>query len=126
MADARNTYVLREEELGTVRIADELIPVIAAFAATEVDGVASIGGNISHDNVRKVSGRTLAQGVRTEVKDGEIRFDLALNLDYDRNIMDVTKEVQERVKSAVETMTGMKVEEIKIRVAAVDLQNRES
>ena len=45
---------------------------------------------------------------------------------YDRNIMDVTKEVQERVKSAVETMTGLKVEEIRIRVAAVDLQNRES
>ena len=126
MADARNTYILREEELGTVRIADDLIPVIAALAATEVDGVASIGGNISHDTVRKVSGRSLSQGVKTEVKDGEVRFDLALNVDYDRNIMDVTKEVQERVKSAVETMTGLKVEEIRIRVAAVDLQNRES
>ena len=126
MADTRNTYVLREEEFGTVRIADELVPVIAAYAATEVDGVASLAGNITNDNVRRVSGRSLAQGVKTEVKDGEVRFDLALNVDYDRNIMDVTKEVQERVKSAVETMTGMKVEEIKIRVAAVDLQSRES
>ena len=126
MADPRNTYLLREGELGTVRIADELIAVIAALAATEVDGVASLGGNITHESVRKVSGRALAQGVKTEVKDGEVRFDLALNVDYDRNIMDVTKEVQERVKNAVETMTGMTVAEIKIRVAAVDLQARES
>ncbi len=125
MADARNTYILREEELGTVRIADDLIPLIAAYAATEVDGVASLGGNITTETVRKVSGRSLAQGVKTEVKDGEVRFDLALNVDYDRNIMDITREVQERVKSSVENMTGMKVEEIKIRVAAVDLQNRE-
>ena len=125
MADARNTYILREEELGTVRIADDLIPLIAAYAATEVDGVASLGGNIPTETVRKVSGRSLAQGVKTEVKDGEVRFDLALNVDYDRNIMDITREVQERVKSSVENMTGMKVEEIKIRVAAVDLQNRE-
>ncbi len=125
MADARNTYILREEELGTVRIADDRIPLIAAYAATEVDGVASLGGNITTETVRKVSGRSLAQGVRTEVKDGEVRFDLALNVDYDRNIMDVTKEVQERVKTTVENMTGLKVEEIKIRVAAVDLQNRE-
>ena len=125
MADARNTYILREEELGTVRIADDLIPLIAAYAATEVDGVASLGGNITTETVRKVSGRSLAQGVKNEVKDGEVRFDLALNVDYDRNIMDITREVQERVKSSVENMTGMKVEEIKIRVAAVDLQNRE-
>ena len=122
MADARNTYVLREEGIGTIRIADDLVPVIAAIAATEVDGVASLAGNITKDLVRKVSGRNLSQGVKTEVKDGEIRFDLAINVDFDRNIMDVTKEVQERVKSAVETMTGMSVPEVKVRVAAVDLQ----
>ena len=126
MADARNTYLLRDEELGTVRIADDLVSVIAALAATEVDGVASLGGNITHEAVRKASGRSLSQGVKTEVKDGTVRFEIALNVDYDRNIMDVTKEVQERVKTAVENMTGMSVAEVKIRVAAVDLQTRES
>ena len=122
MAENRKSYLLRDEGIGTVRISEELIPVIAAYAATEVDGVSSLPGSITHDTVRKVSARALSQGLKSEVKDGAVRFDITLHIDFDRNIMDVTKEVQERVKNSVETMTGLNVEEVCVRVAAVDLQ----
>ncbi len=123
MADKSKSYTLRDEELGTVRIADDLLPVIAALAATEVDGVASMAGNITHDIVRAMGIRNLAQGVRTEVSGNEVRFDLSLNVDYERSIALVSREVQERVKNAVETMTGMTVTEVRVRVADIDLQS---
>ena len=122
MSENRKSYLLRDEENASVRISEELIPVIAALAATEVDGVSSLPGNITHDSVRKISARTLSQGLKSDVKDGVVRFDIALHIGFDRNIMDVTKEVQERVKAAVETMTGLTVEEVRVRVAGVDIQ----
>ncbi len=126
MAENRNTYTLRDEEIGTVRIADELITVIAALAATEVDGVSSMDGNLTNELIRKMGIKNLKQGVHTFVDDdGKVRFELSLQVDYGRSIAEVGREVQERVKSAVETMTGMEVTEVKIHVANVDLQAME-
>ena len=122
MADSRKVFIIRDEEIGTVRIAEELINVIAALAATEVDGIASVGAGITHDQVKKTSMRTLGTGIRSEVTGNTVRFDIAVNVDFDRNIVDVSREVQERVKGAVETMTGMTVTDVRLRVANVDLQ----
>ena len=122
MADSRKVFIIRDEEIGTVRIVEELINVIAALAATEVDGIASVGAGITHDQVKKTSMRTLGTGIRSEVTGNTVRFDIAVNVDFDRNIVDVSREVQERVKGAVETMTGMTVTDVRLRVANVDLQ----
>ena len=125
MAESRNTYTIRDGDVGTVKIADELLPIIAAFAATEVDGVSSMSGNLTHDIVRKMGFRTLGQGVRTNVEDNRVQFELSLNIDYGRSIAEVGKEVQERVKNAVETMTGMEVGSVKVRIADVDLTEQQ-
>ena len=77
----RNTYTIYDDEgIGTVQIADEVVAIIAGLAATEVDGVASMAGNITNELVSKLGMKNLSKGVKVDVLDGVVCVDLALNL----------------------------------------------
>ena len=105
--DERNTYTIQNDaSLGEVKIADEVVAIIAALAATEVEGVASMAGNITNEVIGKLGIKNLSKGVKVDVLEGVVTVSLALNLKYNYNIMDVTGKVQEKVKNAVENMTG--------------------
>jgi uncharacterized alkaline shock family protein YloU len=67
--------------------------------------------------------KNLSKGVKISVEEGNVIVDLAINLEYGYNIPDVTANVQERVKSAIETMTGLTVESVNIRIAGVNLED---
>ena len=125
MADSRKTYVLRDDALGRVRISEEIIPAIAAMAATEVDGVSCVAGNITHEIVNRMGARNLEKGIRSVISGDEVSFDISVNASYGRNIMDAAKEVQERVKTTVESMTGLRVTSVRVRVNTVDLGENE-
>ena len=74
----RNTYTIYDDEgLGTVQIADEVVAIIAGLAATEVDGVASMAGNITNELVSKLGMKNLSKGVKVDVLDGVVCVDLA-------------------------------------------------
>ena len=109
--------------LGTVKIADEVVAIIAGLAATEVKGVSSMAGNITNELVGKLGMKNLSKGVRVTVTPENVQVDLTINIAYGYSIPDVSKAVQEKVKSAIETMTGLAVSEINIRIADVDLDN---
>ena len=99
--DERNTYTLQNDEsLGEVKIADEVVAIIAALAATEVDGVASMAGNITNEVIGKLGIKNLSKGVKVDVLEGVVTVSLALNIKYNYSIMDVTAKVQDRVKNA--------------------------
>lgn len=100
-----------------VKIADEVVAIIAALAATEVDGVASMAGNITNEVIGKLGIKNLSKGVKVDVLEGVVTVSLALNLKYDYSIMEVTKKVQEKVKNAVENMTGLEVADVNIKIA---------
>lgn len=124
MAENQNsyTYTLRDDaEKGSVRVADEVIAVIAALAATEVKGVASIAGGIKGPVVARKGIKALSRGVKISVRDGEVTVDLALDLEYGRSIPDVAEKVQEKVKSAIENMTGMPVVAVNLSVADIEV-----
>ena len=104
---------------GSVQIADEVIAVIAALAATEVEGVASMAGNLTNDIIGKLGVKTLAKGVRVAVTEDQVRVDLSLNVKLGYSIPEVTNQVQEKVRTALENMTGMEVVRINIKVADV-------
>lgn len=108
---------------GDVQIADEVIAVIAGLAATEVKGVSKMSGNITKEIISKLGMKNLSKGVKISVEDGKVVVDLAVNLEYGYNIPEVTANVQERVKSAIETMTGLTVESVNIRIAGVNLED---
>ena len=86
-------------------------------------GVASMYGNITNELVAKLGMKNLSRGVKIEVADGKVGVELAINMEYGYSIPEVTGTVQDKVKSAIETMTGLEVAEVNIRVAGVNLED---
>lgn len=119
--DEQNTRLSYENsKIGEVKIADEVVAIIAGLAATEVDGVSSMAGNISNEVIGKLGMKNLSKGVKVEVNKEYVSVDLSLNVEYNISILDVSQKVQERVKSAIENMTGLKVIEVNVKVAGVN------
>ncbi|MDY5987724.1 Asp23/Gls24 family envelope stress response protein [Sporofaciens sp. SGI.106] len=124
--EERNTYTIKEDEnLGEVKIADEVVAIIAGLAATEVDGVSSMSGNTTREIIGKLGMKTLSKGVKVDVLEGVVTVSLKLNLKYGYSIVDVSNKVQEKVKSAIENMTGLTVADVNIRIAGVDVPEEE-
>ena len=111
--------VLDEGMVGEVQIADEVVAIIAGLAATEVEGVASMAGNITNELVGKLGMKNLATGVKVEINPEDVVVDMALNMEYGYNIPKTSETVQERVKTAIENMTGLHVAEVNVRIAGV-------
>lgn len=111
------------EDVGQVQIADEVIAVIAGLAATEVEGVQKMSGNITNEIVSKLGMKNLSKGVKVSI-DGE-KVDVVLNLilKYGVSIPKTSREVQEKVKGAIETMTGLTVGEVNIRIAGIQTED---
>ena len=110
-----------EESTGEIKIANDVVATIAALAATETKGVAYLSGSLTHDVIAKHSSKNLSKGVRVEVLSGIVNVDVALNIAYGYSIPEVSAKVQERVKSAIENMTGLEVADVNIRVAGVEI-----
>lgn len=118
----RSTYVLQEvESIGCVQIADEVVAMIASLAATEVEGVSAMAGNITNEVMSKVGVKSLTKGVKVEVNENTVRADLVLTLDYGYNIPATCQKVQEKVKNAIENMTGLQVTDVNIRIVNVNM-----
>ena len=121
----RSTYVLLEDEKkGTVHVADDVVAIIAGLAATEVKGVAAMAGNITNELMSKVGRKNLAKGVKVAVNGKRVKVALAIMMEYGYNIPGTCSKVQERVKSAIENMTGLTVTDVDIRIASVDMKKK--
>ena len=124
MAEKRITYKIQDlGGIGEVQIADEVVAIIAGLAATEVDGVASMAGNITNELVSKLGMKNLSKGVKVTVLEGVVTVDLNMNIEYGKNILETSKKVQEKVKSSIENMTGLEVADVNIHIASVDMEN---
>ena len=112
-------YTLENGNMGQVQIADEVVAIIAGLAATEVEGVASMAGNITNELVSKLGKKSLSKGIRVKVEDGIVNVNVALNIAYGYSVPKTCKKVQEKVKAAIENMTGLEVEKVDIEIANV-------
>ena len=119
MAENRNTINIKSDESGEIKVADEVVAIIAGLAATEVEGVSSMAGNITNEIVSRLGMKNLSKGIQIEIADNEVVVDVALNIAYGYSIPEVSTKVQEKVKSAIETMTGLSVATINVRIASV-------
>ena len=121
MAEKRTMYTIREnEEQGDVRISEDVIRIIAGLAATEVPGVASLSGGVTKDIIAKLSGKKLSTGVMIVVEDGSVAVSVVVQLMYGYSVVDVSTQIQEKIKTAIESMTGLAVSEVNVRVAGVN------
>ncbi len=106
-------------ELGAIRIADEVVSIIAGLAATEIEGVASMSGGIVGGIAEALGRKNLSKGVKVDVGEQEAAVDLYLIVSYGSRIPDVAWAVQENVKRAIETMTGLSVVNVNVHVQGV-------
>lgn len=103
-----------------IKIADEVIAVIAGAAASEVSGVASMSGGFAGGISEVFSGKkNFAKGIKVEAGEKETKIDVNIIVDYGVRIPDVAFEIQNRVKKAVESMTGLKVVEVNVHIQGV-------
>ena len=124
--DMRDTYTIYDDQtIGKVQIADEVVAIIAGLAATEVEGVASMAGNITNELVGKLGMKNLSKGVKVDVLENVVCVNLNLNLEYGDAVLEYIGrlvKVQEKVKTAIENMTGLEVSDVNISIAGVALE----
>ena len=98
MSEKETNYVIENEaEFGQVQIADEVVAIIAGLAATEVEGVSAMAGNITKELIGKLGMKNLSKGVKVTVQNGVVEVELALNLAYGYSVPETSRKVQEKV-----------------------------
>ncbi len=111
-----------QKEYGSVRIADEVVAIVAGIATTEVPGVAGMSGGIVGGIAEMLGGKNLTKGVKVEVGEKEAAIDLFIIVEYGVRIPDVCWDIQEKVKKAVESMTGLSVVEVNVHIQGVNIE----
>ena len=125
MAQEKNTGERYNDalDIGTVKIADDVVALIAAFAAMEVEGVSGMAGDLDMNTVSKGGMKRLGKTVRVEVSKEGVQADLAIDLAYGYNIPETCSKVQDRVKTSIENMTGLEVKDVNIRVSGIKMND---
>lgn len=116
---------LDELEYGNVNISDDVIGIISSIAAAEITGISGLSGKITEDLVEMLGKKNFSKGVKVEIKEDKVEIDLNLIVDYGVKIPDVSWKVQENVKTAVESMTGLKVLAVNVHVNGINLKKKE-
>lgn len=119
-------YISCPDELGTINIADEVLAVVAASAALEVEGVTSLANNLSSDIAELMGRKVPSKGVRLAVVEGQVVIDLSVMIEYGYSIPDVAKKVQTVVMSAVTDTSGMQVSRVNIQVAGISFRKEKA
>lgn len=119
----RDAYTLKgDDNSGAVSIADDVVAMIASLAATEVEGVGAMVGNITNELMSRVGMKKLTKGVRVIVTGRKVRVDLAVTMEYGYNIPATCHKVQAKVKAAIENMTGLECTDVNIRIAGIKVR----
>ena len=121
--EVKKDYTIKmKDNLGDIIIADEVLAVITGLAAMEVEGVAAMAGDATKELISKLGIKMLSKGVKVDIVGKAVTIEASLILKYGFNIKDVSLKVQEKVKVAVENMTGLDVADINIRVAGIEVK----
>ena len=118
MGDSKE-YVSRSDELGNIHISEEVLAAISAAAALEVEGVSSLAAKLGSDIAELLGKKNLAKGVRVKLEDEKVEVDLSVLMSYGHTIPEMGKAVQEAVKTALESMTGLEVSAVNVNVGGI-------
>lgn len=108
--------------IGEIQIANEVVSSIAGISAGEVEGVDSMAGGITNELAGRFGVKNLSKGVKVEVTDDSATVELAINMKYGYSIPDTCAQVQEKVAQAINSMTGLNVKKVNVRIAGVSLE----
>ena len=112
-------YVSRSDELGNIHISEEVLAGIAAAAALEVDGVSGLAANLGSDIAELLGKKNLAKGVHVQMEEEKVTVELSILMSYGHTIPEVGRAVQDGVKNAVESMTGLEIAAVNVSVGGI-------
>ena len=112
-------YVSRSDELGNIHISEEVLAAITAAAALEVEGVNSLSANLGSDLAELLGKKNLTKGIRIRMEEEKVLVELSILMDYGHTIPEMGRAVQDGVKAAVESMTGLEVAEVNVTVSGI-------
>ena len=122
MTEMTNDSMEKHTGIGEVQIANEVVASIAGISASEVEGVDSMAGGLAGELAGKFGAKNLSKGVKVEVADDIAMVELAINMKYGYSIPETCKQVQEKVMQAINSMTGLTVKQVNVRIAGVSLE----
>ena len=118
---AQEKQISTVQDIGTVRIADDVVAMIAAFAALDVEGVACMPGDVPREMISKGGMKKIAKSVKVDVTREGVKADLSVIVEYGYNIPATSSRVQKRVKNAIEEMTGLVVIDVNIHISGISI-----
>lgn len=121
---SEKTYV-DSLESGNVNISDDVIGIITSIAASEIEGVSGLQGSFSEDIAGIFGKKNQSKGVKVQIEEEIVVLDLNVVVDFGVKIPDIAWKIQENVKSAVESMTGLVVKEVNIHVHGINIKKEE-
>ncbi len=110
-----------KNKIGSVKVADDVVAKIAALAALEIDGVSAMAGGITNENIEKYSAKNVLKSAKVMVGEGKVRVDLSILMRYSYNIPATSQQVQDRVKTSIQSMTGLDVTDVNVRIAGITM-----
>ena len=117
-------YISRADELGNIHISEDVLAVIAAAAALEVEGVHGLAANLGSDLAELLGGKkNLAKGIRIQVADQAVSVDISIVVKYGYLIPDVAKALQDAVCSSMESMSSLTVTAVNVNVSGISLES---
>ena len=111
---------IEENQDNSVQIADDVVSIIAGKAASEVPGVYSMSGGFAGGITEVFGKKNFSKGIKVDVNEQKVKIDVNIIVEYGARIPDVAFEIQNRVKKAVESMTGLNVLEVNVHVQGVN------
>lgn len=115
-----------QEDASKIRIADDVVAIIAGKAVSEAPGVFAMAGGFAGGIQEVLSGKkNLSKGIKVEVGEKETKIDVNIIVEYGARIPDIAFDIQNRVKTAVEGMTGLKVVAVNVHVQGVNTETAE-
>ncbi len=121
MAESYNTFN-NIEDVGSIHVSNHVVSVIAGIAATEVEGVASLVGNITNEIITTLGIKNISKGISVEMEEEKVSITVTLNILFGFSVPTVSRQVQDRVSSAVETMTGLSVSGVHVIVSDIRIK----
>ncbi len=110
-----------QSNIGSVKVSDEVIATIASVAATQVDGVVGMSEGIVDGIAKIITGGQATKGIKVSVGEEEAAIDISVIVEYGHSIAEIGRKIQECVKNAIESMTGLRVVEVNVYIQGVHL-----
>lgn len=116
-------YVTSSEELGSINISEEVLSVIAAAAAMEVEGVGGVTSPGGKDLTERLGRKNVGRGARIQVADDSVQIELGILVKYGSSVQDVARAVQDAVSANVESMSGLTVQAVNVTVSGIAFEH---